>query len=363
MLAANEENEKLVLKVKMLEARNEELELACVGMLDLKHKIEHLENKDKCNKEVESALRTQLSEVEETLRAYKISVNASKVELDKKLNINKTCIGLGFEDLKRAGKKHERVDDTELILDQNAPFVVQHVSKPIYRQFIPEPIDEGLLKIKVEMLNEDEKLKDVEKDILPKKSVRFVTPEVKPKTEIGNSAQKKKPNRNGKVGVTKKNDNSGSPTATRKVCNNCNSTGHLTHACKKVKVEQSEIPSMPAMTTLNNAHLPCGKVGCMPCAFNIMSAYINLMNASSGSCINNDMTKSNKHTRAKTVSPPKVRKDTPVSKPKVSPDKAKTKDMMKVNATPENDKVASVVSYVKTSKSLGPKQVWVPKKK
>ena len=55
----------------MLEARNEELELACVGMLDLKHKIEYLENKDKCNKEVESSLRTQLSEVEETLRAYK----------------------------------------------------------------------------------------------------------------------------------------------------------------------------------------------------------------------------------------------------------------------------------------------------
>ena len=86
---------------------------------------------------------------------------------------------------------------------------------------------------------------------------------------------------------------------------------------------------MPAMPILNNAHLPCGKVGCMPCAFNIMSAYMNLMNASSGSCINNDMTKSNKHTSAKTVSPPKVRKDTPVSKPKVTPDKAKTKEVRK----------------------------------
>ena len=31
MLAASEENEKLVLKVKMLETRNEEIELACVG--------------------------------------------------------------------------------------------------------------------------------------------------------------------------------------------------------------------------------------------------------------------------------------------------------------------------------------------
>ena len=54
------------------------------------------------------------------------------------------------------------------------------------------------------------------------------------------------------------------------------------------------------MPTLNNAHLPYGKVGCMPCAFNIMSAYINLMNASSSSCINNDMIDNNKHVRAKT---------------------------------------------------------------
>ena len=95
MLAPSVENEKLVLKVKMLETRNEELELACVGVLDVNQKIEYLENKDKCNKEVEFAL-TKLSEVEETLKAYKIAANASKIELDKKLNINKTCIGLWY---------------------------------------------------------------------------------------------------------------------------------------------------------------------------------------------------------------------------------------------------------------------------
>ena len=37
---------------------------------------------------------------------------------------------------------------------------------------------------------------------------------------------------NGKVGVNKKNEYASSPMAARKVCNNCNSTGHLTHACK-----------------------------------------------------------------------------------------------------------------------------------
>ena len=168
---------------------------------------------------------------------------------------------------------------------------------------------------------------------------------------------------NGKVGVNKKNENVASPTAARKVCNNCNSTGHLTHACKKVKVEQSETSSVPTMPTLNNAHLPCGKVGCMPCAFNIMSAYINLMNASSGSFINKEMIDSNKHVRAKTVSPPKVRKDTHISKPKVTPDKVKTKDMRKVNDPDEYVKVALVVTHVKISKPLGPKQVWVPKQK
>ena len=98
--------------MQMLETRNEELELACVGVLDLKQKTEYLENKDKCNKEVETALRSQLSEVEETLQAYKIAANVSNIEHDKKLNINKTCIGLGYDDLKKDGKKHVKVDDT-----------------------------------------------------------------------------------------------------------------------------------------------------------------------------------------------------------------------------------------------------------
>ena len=156
-----------------------------------------------------------------------------------------------------------------------------------------------MLKIKAELFVEDEKNKEVDKNKLPKKSVRVASPKLKPKTEIGNSTQKKKPNRNGKVGVTKKNENFVSPTAARKVCNNYNSTGHITYACKKVKVEQTEDSSMPTMPTLNNAHLPCGKVGCMPCDFNIMYAYINLMNASFGSCINNDMIDSNKQYKRK----------------------------------------------------------------
>ena len=103
------------------------------------------------------------------------------------------------------------MDDTELVLDQDASFFFQHVSKQIYRQFIHEPVDGDLLKIKAELFVEDEKIKEEDKNKLPKKIVRIASTEVKPKTEIGNSAQKKKPNRNGKVGVTKKNENIVSP--------------------------------------------------------------------------------------------------------------------------------------------------------
>ena len=63
------------------------------------------------------------------------------------------------------------------------------------------------------------------------------------------------------------------------------------------------------------------------------------------------------------TSPPKVRKDTHVSKPKVTPDKANTKDMKKFNVPDEYIKVVHVITPVKISKPLGPKQVWVPKKK
>ena len=96
----------------MLETRNKEQELAFVNMLDLKLKVEYLEKKNKCNKEVEYALRNKLSEVEKTLKAYKIAANTDKIDQNRKLNDNKTCIDLGYEDLKKAGKKHVKVDDT-----------------------------------------------------------------------------------------------------------------------------------------------------------------------------------------------------------------------------------------------------------
>ena len=61
------------------------------------------------------------------------------------------------------------MDDTERDLDREAPFVVQDISEPMYRQFIHEPIDEEMLVIKAELLAEDEKIKEEEKNMLPQK--------------------------------------------------------------------------------------------------------------------------------------------------------------------------------------------------
>ena len=62
----------------------------------------------------------------------------------------------------------------------------------MYGQFIPEPIYDDLLKINAELFVEDDKIKEEDTNKLPKKTVSIASPEVKPKTEIGNSAQKKK---------------------------------------------------------------------------------------------------------------------------------------------------------------------------
>lgn len=57
MLAFEEENGKLVVRNKILETRNVELELLLNSLDDLKQKNEYLKNKVKCNGKIENFLR------------------------------------------------------------------------------------------------------------------------------------------------------------------------------------------------------------------------------------------------------------------------------------------------------------------
>ena len=102
-------------------------------------------------------------------------------------------------------------------------------------------------------------------------------------------------NRNEKVGVNKKNDFASSPSASRKLCNNCESAGHLTHACTKVKVETVASSSMPAMPNMPSFHEPCGVIGCMPCAFLTMSEFFKSYHANACTCTDTKTGMSNEH--------------------------------------------------------------------
>ena len=127
---------------------------------------------------------------------------------------------------------------------------------------------------------------------------------------------------------------------------------------KKVELHKPISTNMPIM---HSQHASCGQPNCMPCAFNIMNAYMKLMNASHDSCINSPSTLKKKHVRSKTASPPKARVDTRVPKldspVKVDKGKGKVEDL-------DNIEVNATISTTKSRvyRSAGPKQTWVPKK-
>ena len=354
MLALEEENTKLVLKNQILDARNSELELVAIAVEDLKQKNEYLENKVKCNSEIEIALRKQLVELETKLQAYKNSANIAKKIIDKQCLEKKTAIGFDYSS-KKIGKKYVKDSAQSNIIKDDVPHVLKNVNNPVFNKPNSEPLNEKEMLIKQEMLVEDQEKQDVEEVTLPKKSV--TTDESK--AGLGSKEPKKKKNKNGKINANKKDNSAAFTNTSRKSCNNCGSTGHLTHACKKVKVESKDISNVNNMLAMPSSHKPCGKSDCMFCAFNIMSAYFNLMNASpvTNTKSNKDMTK--KHDRSKTASPPKARKGSTVSKAKDKFVKAEVIEKESVEKKANNVKP---VRSVKSSKQQGPKQVWVPKK-
>ena len=356
MLALEEQNDKLVLKKQMLDARNQEIELVVNTVEDLKQKNEYLENKIKCNSGIEIALRTQLAELETKLQAYKNSANIAKEIIDKQCLEKKTAIGFDYSS-KKIGKKPVEDSAQSNTVNDGVPHVLKIVNNPVFKKPTSELLNEKEMLIKQEMLVEDQEKQDVEKVTLPKKSVTIGESNVGLRSK--EPKNKKNRNGNGKLNANKKDNSASSTNTCRKSCNNCGSTGHLTHACKKDKVESKDVSNVNNMFAMPSSHKPCGKSNCMFCAFNIMSAYFNLMNASSdtNTSVSKDMMK--KHNRPKTASPPKARKGTSVSKAK---DKFVMAEVVEKESVKKMAKNVKPVTPVNSSKQQGPKQVWVPKK-
>ena len=103
MLAAEEENSRLVLKIKKIESKNEELELVVVAIENLRQLNEYLENKVKVDKEVEDALVAKVSGLEVKLQAYTNSTNIAKGIIDSQYIDKKNAIGYDYS----ANKKNK----------------------------------------------------------------------------------------------------------------------------------------------------------------------------------------------------------------------------------------------------------------
>ena len=365
LLASESDNSSLSLKIAKLEERVDELALEKLMNTNLKDRIEYLENKEKCNAEIEDSLRSHIADLETKLKAYQNSAFLQKEILDSQRVDKKVAIGLDYSSLERAKRKKRKENEGIFVSagtenapeGTNIPKILKNTKTPIFRKAQTEPLIEEDLVIKEELKNEEvvkPQVKQESQDVPSNSHVR----DDSDKTGLGStSSNKKKNNRNGKLDP--KNTNSRNSNA-RKVCNNCNSTNHLTHACKVIKVDNS-VSSMPNTVNMNAVHLPCGRVGCMQCAMNMMSACFTLLNASfsAPSAMNMNMPAPSVAPVAKTASPSK-KKETPNSKSKST--SAKTKKE-KSPVTPEQAHVKPVsVDNPVSTKSPGPKNVWVPKK-
>ena len=141
MLALEEENAKLVLKNQILDARNSELELVAITIEDLKQKNEYLENKVKCNSEIEIALRKKLVELETKLQAYKNSANIAKEIIDKQCLEKKTAIGFDYSS-KKIGKKPVEDSAQSNIIKNDVPHFLKNVNNPVFKKPTSEPLNE-----------------------------------------------------------------------------------------------------------------------------------------------------------------------------------------------------------------------------
>ena len=154
--------------------------------------------------------------------------------------------------------------------------------------------------------------------------------------------------------MKKDNCNIVSSSASRKLCNICNSANHLTHNCKVV-TDECVSPKKPDLFDL---HEQCGVAGCGICLYNMIR---NFTVIPSSITIPPRKVIPVKSESTSTASPSLVRKETLVVK---STDRSVRFNESPVSTNPVPTKFPVVVTPVKVTatKSPGPKLVWVPKK-
>lgn len=339
----------------MLEAKVEELEAACTVDTSLRDFIKSLEHKLILKEEIEACLRNKLAELEIKCEAYKLA--ASKVYVDSGTFKKITGVGIGLDYSDLSKKEGNRpIDTSSSDLKKEIPSILKSTVKPIFKHLVPQLEEETELIARYEIEMED---RQKAQPMTPIRKVKINDPRDESRAGLGAKAVKQQ-------GKKEKGIKEVKAERIKKACYHCKSTEHLSYACK-ANINVPAAHAMPATHTMNNLHqnhAQCGQPNCMPCTFNIMQTFVNLMNASSQSCSNTAASSNikKKHVRAKTVSPPRVRSDKSSPKTDISVKSEKGKE--KVESSSNVKKSASPVVKSVDSRSYrkaGPNQSWVPK--
>lgn len=311
-------------KVKALTLKNNALvieihDFKMNEMKVLKPKIEQLTRdldlqyaKVRVIEKSEAVLKLQLKEEKVKCHAYKDASSIFK-ELADKQDIKEPW-RIGFDYNGYIGKDSKITPFNQKSAEERGiSFVLKDSPQPLFKSSIVEPLIDTPLIIKYE-----HKQDDLEKDKNNEKKDETVTPpepiKVKGnswliKAGLGVNFKKLKFNKPNKFVYSKNKDNRFHSTENYKPVN-------------KIIVEYVDVPTsvsdMPANPIINACHKPCGFDNYMQCAFNVMFACFKNIHAETGNTSPRQHT-NHKHVRAKTTTPPRVRKETyvPKSKPEV----------------------------------------------
>ena len=378
------ENDRRIFQNNALEKEVKELRTVHINQDKLKEEIVIFENIVNLYKQLEINLKEIITNLETNIRGYYTSTVKAKEIFNQKA-ISQT-VGIGYDYNEAVEKLSMNSPNRVSAKERGIPHVLKGVDKPLFRKSIDEPLNETSIIIQEEMRTENK----IANDAMSNKSMPEVPVKVVSTTEI---------------------------------------------VLDTDKLEQKD--NMHNMSKFESYNKACGVAECMSCAFNVMYVYFNSMHASSDKTAPRQHMNNKKHVKAKIVpaknlnnvkyaknkgvstqhmnqdknvkskiaSPPKIRMETSVCKPKQKAIKAihKVKGSVfeKVNvvenktSSPPKKRVETFVprpqqKFVKTVykvkcsvsdktdsvniynvvlpdkcqffKYVGPNQIWVPKK-
>jgi hypothetical protein len=172
-----------------------------------------------------------------------------------------------------------------------------------------------------------------------------------------NTVSSKSKNRNGKLGIDKKNDYASVRHAPRKLCNNCGSSQHLTHVCKKptgnkinVTKVNGNLHRTPIMQRTMNV---CSNIDCMPCKITAMSTCFNLPILSTEKCSYVQIIETSEPAEVSEKATPTKKKTMSYSKPKWVVKEVNQKLSV-------SDYIVKNENVSIDTKDAGPNKDWVP---